>query len=122
MEKRNEMPKEVRKVETPIVEAIPEKYLKKIQEAQRKKRENSRNLLEITIGILDAVDRQKQFSDSIRNAEKSLKANMESAFKKMRLDKKKDFSWRYDKQGSFVGTPRPPVVKPEWPKIAEGGK
>ncbi len=92
---------EVKKVMT---EKIPEKMLGDMNKHAKEKQQCSYQLLQITINILNAQEQQKDILTRMKRADDDYKKQVQYAFNKMRLNRDKNYQWRFDGRDSFTGT------------------
>lgn len=94
-----------------VTEKIPEKFAKKIQEKLQKKQKLLNQFLQLSINILNAQEDQRNIAKTLKETKESITGNINIAFKKLRLGKKKYYHWRYDGRDSFIGVYNPPKPK-----------
>ena len=112
MEIRKDMPEELKNQmvdgkKRVIVEKIPEKLARKIEESLRKKQTLLNKFLKISINVLNAQESQREIVKSLNSLKDSISYNINNAFKKMKLAKRKNYNWQF-KRDSFVGIYNPP--------------
>jgi len=100
VKKVEEEKKEVKK----IVEKIPEDYLKAINEVKGKKSQLMNGFFQASIQSEKLKKILQQLLEKMDNNKKNLGNKIEYAFQKMRLKKRKGYTFQYDGKDSFVGT------------------
>lgn len=91
-----------------IVEKIPENLLNPILDCRNKDVKLNQELYRTSIQVIALQKKQVELYDKITNNQKSQKNKIDRAYKKMKLDKKKNVNWGFNQKDSFVG-----IVKPE---------
>jgi hypothetical protein len=100
-----------------VIESIPEKLLKPIQEARNKNAQLSQRFFQASAQLEEAKRRTSDAYDKMMNNSQGINQRIKRAFDKMKLGKKKSYSWRFNGRDSFIGVPRPqPKPKPDEPK------
>ncbi len=122
MEIRKDMPEEVKNEmingkQRVITEKVPEKYMKKLQENNKKKQELLNKMLKVSVKEVDVRQKlanirkeQEDIGQQIINNRNSVQQILSGAFKKLKLGKRKEYNWQF-KQNSFVGVYNPPKPK-----------
>ncbi len=127
MEVRKDMPEEVKNQIMPngkkrvVTEKMPDKFIKKIQDGIKKKQQLTGQFLQLSVNIVKAQKAQRELIDRLTANGDSIKDTLSRASQKLRLQKRKEYNWRFDGRDSFVGVynpskPKKPVqapVKPE---------
>jgi len=108
-----ETPKKKPEQVKPVIEKIPENLLKAINEVTQKKRILLNQFLQVSFQVVNTQKQQRDIADKLNNNEQSIGQKIQYAFKKMKLGKKKEYGWRYDGRGNFVGQliPKPKTDK-----------
>ena len=94
------------KVQT-IKEKIPVKCLEKIQKGKANQRKASQQVFEAGRVVGAWMTRLQEVNKQLSSAEASIKANLQDAHKKMKLDKKVEYQFQFDGNDSFVGVLKP---------------
>lgn len=115
---RKEMPEEMKNEvvdgkKRVLTEKIPEKILKKLQESTEKKNKALQEILNASVAEMEAHTMKEQAYEKLKNAKKSMQNYLNTGAKKLKLNKKKDYYWRFDRKDSFVGVYNPPKPKKE---------
>ena len=122
MDVRREMPEEVKNQIMPngkkrvVTEKISDKFVKKIHETIRKKQKLTNQFLQLSIKVVQAEKAQQELLETLRATSNDTITVLQRASQKMKLQKRKDYNWRFDGRDSFVGVynpPKPKSVKPE---------
>jgi len=108
-----ETPKKKTEEVKPVIEKIPEKLLKVINETIQKKRNLLNQFLQISFQVVNAQRQQTNIADKLSNTEQSIGQKIHYAFKKMKLGKRKEYGWKYNGKDSFIGHPIPKPKKEE---------
>ena len=125
MEVRKGMPEEVKNQVMPngkkrvITEKIPDKYIKKIQEGIKKRQKLNQDFFQLSVNIVKAQKAQRELVDRLKANDDSVSDTLKRAGQKTKLQKNKEYNWRFDGRDSFIGVYNPPkpkktaLVKPE---------
>jgi NCAIR mutase (PurE)-related protein len=121
MEISRNMPEEVKNQKVDgkprvITIPIPEKILKKIMDKVNLKRKRTQGFFQLSLSIVRAQKQQQQVVDEMASAEQSISNHLKSAHRKLRLNKKPEYQFRFDGKGSFIVVYNPPKPKKEQPK------
>ena len=111
------MSEEVKKPE-PVtrVEKISEKHLEKIEGLKKEIDALNNEFFQLSTQIVGIQKKLNELYDKRQNKAESIQATIKDAGKKLKLDKRKDFNWRYNGTDSFIGvsyTAKPEPIKPE---------
>ena len=101
--------KEIKKPET-IEKIVPEDIKKKIEEKQIARKKLVNEFLEISIQRAAIVKREQEILDLLKSNVDSTNAKIDIAYKKMKLDRDVEYSYRYRRDGKFIGTPKKKTV------------
>lgn len=126
MEVRKTMPEEVKNQIMPngkkrvVTEKLPDKLLKKFQDGIKKKQKLSQDFFQLSVDIVNAEKAQRELVDRLKANNDSLKDIVTRAGQKLRLQKRKEYNWRFDRRDSFIGVYNPPkpkqnIIKPSLP-------
>jgi len=131
MRRGGEVPEEVKKEIMPdgrkryLEEDIPTHYVDDIKEQEDKKNKLLQQSLGIGINIAKMQKYHQDLVGQIDDVSKKIQDNVNHAFKKMKLAKKKGYKWDYkQKDYRFVGLmPKtPPPTPPKGKVVKEGEK
>jgi hypothetical protein len=100
-----------KKVET---REVPEKLREVIKAKEEARTKLSREFMQVAFQIAGLNRKEQELLSKIDNNAHSLNDAIENAYKKMRLDREKEYQWQYSKGGVFLG-----IKKPEPPKQEE---
>ena len=98
-----ETPKKPKEEIKPVIEKIPGHLFKAIDEVMQKKRIFLNQFLQVSFQVVNTQKQQKDIADKLNNNEQSIGQKIQYAFKKMKLGKRKEYQWKFDGKGSFVG-------------------
>lgn len=98
----------------PVEVKIPEKLHKSMQELSARRSQLMNQMLNISIQKVELETKQREIVDKVKSNNESYKAKLEDAFRKLKLNKKKNYRWSYNGKDCFIG-----MLIPE-PKKAEG--
>ena len=88
-------------------EVIAETYLKAINEAKEKKNTLLQEFVNTSLQRASLVKREQEILEKLNNNVKSIQNSIEYAYKKMKLNKKTEYSWMFDGKDKFIGTLKP---------------
>jgi hypothetical protein len=100
-----------RKVET---REVPEKLREVIKAKEEARGKLTREFLQVAFKKAGLNRKEQELLEKIDNNAQALDSAIENAYKKMRLDREKEYQWQYSKGGVFLG-----IKKPEPPKQEE---
>ena len=118
MEIRKEMPKEVKELTVDgkprvITEKIPDNLVKDIMEKIKKKSGLLQHFVQMALRIANAQVEQNKTLEKMKNQEQVIGSAINHAYRKMKLGKKKGYSFRFDGRENFIGVYNPPKPKPQ---------
>jgi len=107
-----------------IVEALPQDIVDEINKKMEEKGQILHQFLHSSMRLVALRKEQEEMIAKIETLDKGVNSKVEHAYKKMKLNKRKNINWRYDGKGHFVGRempqkPQPPVA-PVAPVKKEG--
>ena len=104
-------PDEIKKenIVKPVVEKIPEKIYKDIQEIIANRGNLLNQMLRISVQRVELETKQKETLDKIKSKDASLKSKIQIAAKKLRLQKRKNYRWQYNGNDAFIGNLIPEI-------------
>lgn len=94
-----------------VVEKIPDNLLNPIIETQKIKGQLHQQFHQISINSTSLQQKSLDTLAKMQSNEQAIGNKIKRAFDKMKLGKKKSYTWRYDGKGNFVGVPRPEPKK-----------
>ena len=105
---------------------IPEDLLKQIKDKSDKRNDIFNEFMQVSLQRANAVKKEAELLEKMKNNGQSLQNRIENAFKKMKLKDEKRYTWRYNGEDKFIGRltpkrpekPKPPVT----PKVEETSK
>ena len=104
---------------------IPEDLLKQIKDKSDKRNDIFNEFMQVSLQRANAVKKEAELLEKMKNNGQSLQNRIENAFKKMKLKDEKNYNWRFDGNNAFIGIPRPKrpeAPKPVKPKVEEKPK
>ena len=113
MEMRKDMPEEVKNQmidgkKRVVTKEMPEKYKKKFAEKSQLKRKRIQEYLQLSLQYGAIEDRLVELRKELNSVNESLQSALENSAKKLRLNKEKERTWRFDGKGAFIGVYNPP--------------
>lgn len=105
-----------------LTEKIPENLMDEIKKIGTTKQGTLNQLLQLTIHLLNAQRQQQELLTKLKNTEQKVQNTINYVARKMKLTKKKEYSWRFDGRDSFIGVlqkPKKKRPKINWPSDPE---
>jgi predicted nucleotide-binding protein (sugar kinase/HSP70/actin superfamily) len=99
--------KEKKETPKPVVEKIPDKILEKIKKLREDKAKYLNEMLKISVQSTQLRNRQDELVKLLGSNQDSTVDSINRAFKKLRLEQKKEYRWRYNGVDSFIGFKAP---------------
>ncbi len=94
-----------------ITEKIPDNLIKDIMEKVKKKSGLFQHFVQMALRIANAQVEQTKTLEKMKNQEQVIGSAINYAHRKMKLAKKKGYSWRFDGKENFIGVYNPPKPK-----------
>ena len=118
MEKRKDMPEEVKNQviggkKRVVTKEMPEKFKKKFEEKSQLKRKRIQEYLQLSLQLGAFEDRLVELRKELNSVNQSLQTTLTDSAKKLRLNKDKERTWRFDGKGNFIGIYNPPKKSTE---------
>lgn len=98
----------------PVIETIPHKILDVMNKLRQDKNQLFNQMLNISFQVVELQKQQITISDKIKNNNAAFRDSLKNAGRKLKLQKRKNYRWRFDGKDSFVGN-----LIPEKPKKEE---
>lgn len=117
MEIRKDIPEEVKNQtvngkKRVVTRELPEKIKVKVAEKIQLKQKRLKEFVRVSVEVVHAQAKQQELLKTLSSADDSIKEAIQRAFKKLRLGKEKEYEWRFDGRGSFIGVMNPKNIKP----------
>ena len=95
---------EIKEKETQLIEKIPEKIVKGMDETKNKKNKALNTFLNLSIQVVSLQIKQKELLDKVKSLDESLNSQFQNAVNKLRLKKKTNYNWTFNGKDTFIGT------------------
>lgn len=82
---------------------IPEDLLKTITDTGEKRNDILNEFVQVSLQRVNLVKREAELLKKMQDNAQSLKNRIENAYKKMKLNDEKAYSWSYNGKGKFIG-------------------
>lgn len=99
----------------PVVVKIPDDALKLIGELGNKKQGLLNQFLGLSAQLVEMQTNQKTILEEVKKVDRRIHQEVDFAGTKLKLNK--EYKWRYDSQGNFVGTLKPKPKELKKPSI-----
>jgi len=97
--------KEIQKKQS-IEKFIPEDLQKKIVDKSATKKKTMNEFIQVSLDKAVLVKREQELVAKLINSSTSINSQIKFAFDKMKLNKDKEYDYKYYSDGRFVGTPK----------------
>ena len=91
-----------------IEEKIPKDIAEDVAKLFKQKNEMYQNFLQTSVHVVKAQTQQKELLDKIDSMDLQLRNKIDLAYKKMKLNQRKNVQWRFNGVDGFIGMERPP--------------
>ena len=95
----------------PVIETIPHKILDVMNKLKKDKNQLFNQMLNVSFQVVEMQKQQIVISDKIKSNNDAFRDSIKDAGRKLRLQKRKNYRWRFDGKESFIGE-----LIPEKPK------
>ena len=99
-----------------VTEKLPEKFAKKIAEKLVLKKKRLQAFVQVSLQIANANEKQQEILRDLKSAGASISSVIQDSFKRLKLNKRPEYNWRFDGKENFIGVYNPPKPKKEEPK------
>lgn len=113
-EKVNHTPEEIRALvdapkakKEPLRVKLPEGVVKSLNELAQKKQALANVFFRTSFKLVNLQKAQEELVNKMKDNDKAADRQISHAYKKLKLNKKKNYNWSFDSKDSFVGIEKP---------------